>query len=55
MDGWGQVIELWVDDVPVESLEEDSLCTEVGLRADFKLAKGMELFVLAERDEAVWG
>lgn len=55
VDRWGQVIELRVDDVPVESLEEDSLCTEVGLRVDFKLAKGMELFVLAERDEAVWG
>jgi predicted type IV restriction endonuclease len=44
-----------MDDVPVESVEVASPCTEVGLRADFKLTKGMELFVLAERDSAVWG
>jgi hypothetical protein len=55
VDRWGQIIELQVDDVIVDSVEEGSAGQEVGLRADFKLTKRMELFALAERDEAVWG
>lgn len=52
---WGQVAELMEEGVAVESIEEDSSCQEVGLRADFRLTKGIELFVLEERDGAVWG
>lgn len=55
VDRWGQVAELREDDVSVESIEEDSTCQEVGLRADFRLTKGMDLYVLAKLDEAVWG
>lgn len=55
VDRWGQVTELREDGVTVESIDQNSPCQEVGLRADFRLTKGMELFVLEERDVAVWG
>ncbi len=55
VDRWGEITELQVDDVSVESVEKDSPCQTVGLRSSFKLTKSMELFVLEQRDDAVWG
>ena len=55
VDRWGEVTELQVDGVPVNSIEVDSTVVEVGLRATFKLTKNTRLFVLENRDEAVWG
>jgi RiboL-PSP-HEPN len=55
VDRLGEITDLQVADVSVESVEADSPCQRVGLRADFRLTNGTELFVLAEKDEAVWG
>ena len=55
VDRWGEILELQVTDVPVDSVELDSATAEIGLRADFKFTKGIELYALEAKDEAVWG
>lgn len=52
---WGRMVELQVDgkvvtDVSASSSKE----VNVGVRVDFRCAKGMELYVLEQEDEAVW-
>lgn len=55
VDRWGEILELEVDDVAVQSIEPDSVSADVGLCADFKFTKGIELYALAEKDEIIWG
>lgn len=54
VDRWGEVLEIQVTDVAVESIEPDSAPDDAGLRADFKFTKGMELYVIETRDELIW-
>jgi hypothetical protein len=55
VDRWGEILEIRVQDVAVESIEPDSAATDAGLRADFKFTKGIQLYALATKDEAIWG
>ncbi|AFM25366.1 MAE_28990/MAE_18760 family HEPN-like nuclease [Desulfomonile tiedjei] len=55
VDSWGQILEIQVSDVGVDSIEPDSDVTDAGLRADLKFTKGNELFVLENKDVIIWG
>jgi hypothetical protein len=55
VDRWGELLEIRVEDVAVDSIDPDSISTDVGLCADFKFTKGIEIYALAEKDDVIWG
>lgn len=55
VDRWGEILEIQVNDFAEESIETDSTTTIAGLRTNFKLTKGVELYALEKKDEVVWG
>lgn len=54
VDRWGEITEIQVADVTVESIDPDSATARAGLTADFKFTKGIKLYALEKRDDAVW-
>ncbi|MBF0550582.1 MAG: hypothetical protein HQK60_08605 [Deltaproteobacteria bacterium] len=50
---WGEVLEIKVQDVRVESVDPDFSTNDVGLRTNFKMTKGFELYVLGNKDEMI--
>jgi hypothetical protein len=55
VDRWGEILEIRVEDVAVDSIEPDSAATDAGLRANFKFTKGIQIYALETKDEAIWG
>lgn len=54
VDRWGIIKEIQINDNSVEIVEVDSLVTELGLRADFKFTRTMQIYAIDEKDEIVW-
>lgn len=54
VDRYGYIKEIRVNDLKVPDIDRDSIDSGVGLRIDFKLTKKLELYVLKEKDDAVW-
>jgi len=54
VDRWGTIQEIQVDDNPVPAIEAGDPAAEVGLRVDFELTKGTQLYLLPAKDDAVW-
>lgn len=55
VDRWGTIQEIQVDGKPVAAIEVGDPAMEIGLRVDFELTKGMKLYLLPTKDDAVWG
>jgi len=55
VDRWGEILEIKVDNVAVETIEPDSTATKAGLHTDFRSTEGIEFYVLERKDEVVWG
>ncbi|MDR3555895.1 MAG: MAE_28990/MAE_18760 family HEPN-like nuclease [Syntrophobacteraceae bacterium] len=51
---WGKIVEIQLNDVRVETVGPDSNTEHVGLRSDFKITKGTELYALAGKDQIIW-
>ncbi|TKD07871.1 HEPN domain-containing protein [Polyangium fumosum] len=54
VDRWGQVKGIQVDGQDLHSVEVDSTAKSVGLRVDFRVTKGTQLYLLHGRDAVVW-
>lgn len=55
VDRWGTVQEIRIDNKPIPVVEAGDSAAKIGLRVDFKLTKGTQLYLLSAKDHAVWG
>jgi hypothetical protein len=51
---WGRILSLHIADSPVDSVDEETEATDVGIKLDFKCPKDAAMYALEVDDDVVW-